>query len=162
MHFSSTKLGESVGVIVETPFLDEEFMTFAKSINAVEKVGEHAGKKFGKFLLRKCFEPKLGNLVWRQKLAQEQGAATDRYQTYVEETIDDLNFANRVKLAKDNDGVRIRSKEHLHYYLIFRSYYPPPQEDDCVLRCSDCLGCMEEGRRFCRTCGAFPVTAKSL
>ena len=161
MHFSSKKLGKHVGVEVKTPFLDEEFATFAKSISASEKVGEHGGKNWGKFILRKCFETKLCDLVWRPKLAQEQGAATDKYQNFIEERIDDLIFASKVRTAKELDGVRIRSKEHLHYYAIFRMYFPPPEEEDCESRCPECRGCMKDGR-FCRTCGAFPVTPKSL
>jgi asparagine synthase (glutamine-hydrolysing) len=163
MHFSSKKLGEHAGVEVKTPFLDVEFMSFAKSISVSDKVGEHGGKKWGKFVLRKCFEPDLGDLVWREKLAQEQGAATGKYQNYIEEMIGDLTFANKTKIAKDQDGVRIRSKEHLHYYAIFRSYFLPPKEEGCESRCPECSGCVAHGGRFCRTCGAFPVMpVKSL
>jgi asparagine synthase (glutamine-hydrolysing) len=162
MHFSSKKLGESIGVEVKTPFLDIEFVSFAKSIGVSEKVGEHGGKMWGKFILRHCFEPVLGDLAWRQKLAQERGAATDRYQNYVEELIDDLTFANKVRIAGEQDGVRIRNKEHLHYYTIFRSYFPPPREEDCESRCPECSGCMASDGRFCRKCGAFPVMPKLL
>ena len=157
MHFSSEKLGEHVGVDVKTPFLDRQFASFAKSMSTSEKVGEHDGKKFGKFILRRCFEATLGDLVWRPKLAQEQGAATDKYQKYIGEMINDLTFANKTKIAKEQDGVAIRSKEHLHYYAIFRSYFSPPKEEDCESRCPECRGCMAPDGRFCRTCGAFPV-----
>jgi asparagine synthase (glutamine-hydrolysing) len=163
MHFSSKKLGEHLGIKIMTPFLDGEFESFAKSMGVNEKVGEHDGMKWGKFILRKCFEPALGDLVWRPKLAQEQGAATGRYQTYVEKMIDDLTFASKKRIAKEQEAVTIRSKEHLHYYAIFRGYFPPPREEkDCILRCPECMGCMNLGGRFCRTCGAFPVTPVSL
>jgi asparagine synthase (glutamine-hydrolysing) len=157
MHFSSIKLGEHVRVKVKTPFLDERFASVAKSISTSEKVGEHNGRKYGKFILRKCFEATLDDLVWRSKLAQEHGGATDRYQNYIEEMIDDLTFANKARTAKEQDGVTIRSKEHLHYYAIFRTYFPPPKEEDCESRCPECRGCIEPDGRFCRTCGAFPV-----
>jgi asparagine synthase (glutamine-hydrolysing) len=159
MHFSSRKLGEHAAIKVKTPFLDEKFASFAKLINVNDKVGEHDGKKWGKFILRKCFETRLGSLVWRPKLAQEQGAATDRYQKYIEEMIDDLTFANKKRIAQEQDGVRIRNKEHLHYYAIFRSYFAPPKEEDdnCRSRCSECRGCIAPDARFCRMCGAFPV-----
>jgi asparagine synthase (glutamine-hydrolysing) len=160
MHFSSKKLGEHAGVEVKIPFLDKEFAMYAKSIDASEKVGDHGGKKWGKFILRKCFETTLCDLVWRPKLAQEQGAATDKYQDFIEKKVDELTFASKVKAAKEQEGVRIRSKEHLHYYAIFRSFFPPPEEEDCESRCPECRGCMKGGR-FCRTCGAFPVTPKS-
>jgi asparagine synthase (glutamine-hydrolysing) len=167
MHFSSRKLGEHAGIKVKTPFLDQEFAIFAKLININDKVGEHDGKKWGKFILRKCFEARLGSLVWRPKLAQEQGAATDRYQKHIEEMIDDLTFTNKKRIAQEEDGVKIRSKEHLHYYAIFRSYFLPPKEEDddggsCNSRCSECRGCIAPHARFCRMCGAFPVVPVSL
>jgi len=162
MHFSSIKLGERAGVEVKTPFLDERFASFAKSIGVSDKVGEHDGKKWGKFVLRKCFEAALGDLAWRPKLAQEQGAATDNYQNYIEKMIDGLTFSNKIGIAKEQDGVMIMSKEHLHYYTIFRSYFPPPKEEDCESRCPVCHGCIAPDGRFCRTCGAFPVTPESL
>ena len=84
-----------MGIDVKTPFLDETFASFAKKINVNEKVGAYDGKKWGKFILRKCFEPELGPVVWRSKLAQEQGAATDCYKQYVEEMIDDLTLQIR-------------------------------------------------------------------
>jgi asparagine synthase (glutamine-hydrolysing) len=172
MHFSSRKLGEHAGIEVKTPFLDEKFASFAKSVDVNDKVGEHDGKKWGKFILRKCFEPALGSLVWQPKLAQEQGAATDRYQQYIEEMIDNLTFANKKRIAQEQESVRIRSKEHLHYYAIFRSYFPPPKEErddddgdndnSCTSRCPDCRGCIASDVRFCRKCGAFPIEPLSL
>jgi asparagine synthase (glutamine-hydrolysing) len=167
MHFSSRRLGEHVGIKVKTPFLDETFASFAKKISVNEKVGIHDGKKWGKFILRRCFEPALGPLVWRSKFAQAQGAATDRYEQHIEEKIDDLTFANKKRIAEEQESVRIRSKEHLHYYAIFRSYFPPPKEegkddDNCTSRCSDCRGCIAHDTRFCRKCGAFPVVPLSL
>jgi asparagine synthase (glutamine-hydrolysing) len=162
MHFSSNKLGEHIGVDVKTPFLDIEFASFAKSISINKKVGEHEGTNWGKLILRKCFEAELGIIAWRTKMAQEQGAATDRYQDYVDGMIDDLTFTNKARTAQA-EGVKIRSKEHLHYYAIFRSYFPPPREErDCEFCCSECGGCMPATSRFCRTCGAFPVMPKSL
>jgi asparagine synthase (glutamine-hydrolysing) len=174
MHFSSRKLGKYVGIEVKTPYLDETFVSFAKLIDVKDKVGEHDGKKWGKFILRKCFEPALSSLVWRPKLAQEQGAATDRYEQFVEERIDNLTFENKKRIAEEHDGVKIRSKEHLHYYAIFRSYFPPPREEkegdddntttnsNCTSRCPECRSCIAPSSRFCRRCGAFPVAPFSL
>jgi asparagine synthase (glutamine-hydrolysing) len=157
MHFSSLKLGENTGIEVKAPYLDPEFMRYAMSLEVEHKVGEHEGRKWGKFILRQCFEPELGSMIaWRPKLAQEQGAATDRFGTYIDGKIDDLTFANRARTAK-SEGVNLRNKEHLHYYGLFRSYFAPPGEDDCESRCPGCHGCIEPDRRYCRICGAFPV-----
>lgn len=162
MHFSSKTLGEKIGVEIAMPFLDIEFAEFAKFIDVAEKVGEHNGQKFGKFILRLCFEPEIGALAWRAKMAQEQGAATDRFSSFVDRRIDDATYVNRTRMAA-SEGVRIRSKEHLNYYAIFRGYFPPPKQEsgNCDKVCPECQACLSKGR-FCRTCGAFPVNPISL
>jgi asparagine synthase (glutamine-hydrolysing) len=163
MHFSSRTLGDKIGVEVRTPFLDGEFAAYAKSIDAGEKVGERNGQKWGKFMLRRCFERELGELAWRPKMAQEQGGATDLFHSFIEQRIDDGTYANRIKRAQE-ESVTIRSKEHLNYYAIFRSYFPPPREEsgNCQFVCPQCRACIGQDGRYCRTCGAFPVTPASL
>src|SRR3712207_3337103 len=76
-------------------------------------------------------------------------------------------FVKILLRSEEQENVKIRSKEHLHYYAIFRSYFPPPKEegkddDNCTSRCSDCRGCIAPDTRFCRKCGAFPVVPLSL
>jgi asparagine synthase (glutamine-hydrolysing) len=162
MHFSSQRIGDHFRIAVATPYLDPEFMEYAKSLPIELKVGEHEGKKWGKYLLRTCFEQALGSrIAWREKLAQEQGAATDRFEGYINERIDDQTFSNKAAIAQ-SEGVTLRSKEHLHYYALFRSYFPPPREESCATRCPSCHACMEADGRFCRTCGAFPVKPELL
>ena len=162
MHFSAQKIGGRLGVRVRTPYLDPEFMEYAKSLPVDAKVGDHDGRKWGKFILRTCYEPMLGSrIAWRTKLAQEQGAGTDRFEGYVSERIDDLTFSNKSAIAK-SEGVALRSKEHLHYYAVFRSYFAAPKEERCSLRCPSCKACIDVDGRFCRTCGAYPVTPISL
>jgi asparagine synthase (glutamine-hydrolysing) len=162
MHFSSKRIGYHLGIVVVTPYLDPEFMEYAKSLPIELKVGEYEGKKWGKYILRTCFEQALGaRIAWREKQAQEQGAATNRFEGYINERIDDQTFSNKATIAQ-SEGVALRSKEHLHYYALFRSYFPAPKEEKCALRCPSCRACMEKDGRFCRTCGAFPVQPTSL
>lgn len=161
MHFSSKALGEYVGIEARAPFLDREFSEYARSIPAGEKVGERQGVKWGKFILRKCFESELGPLAWRQKMAQEQGAGTDLFYKYLDSMIDDSTYASKVKIALA-EGVKLRNKEHLHYYAMYRSYHAPPGDERCDMRCPECSGCFKWQGRFCRTCGAYPVTPVSL
>jgi asparagine synthase (glutamine-hydrolysing) len=158
MHFSSKQVGKVIEVDVKTPFLDREFSMYAKHISATKKIGEYRGQKWGKFILRKCFEEELGKEVaWRIKLAQEEGAAITNIKNFIINDINDVTFQIESRQAL-RDGVKIRDKEHLYYYRIFRKYFSPPKEEKCsYLRCPDCNGCFNSTGRFCHICGAFPV-----
>jgi asparagine synthase (glutamine-hydrolysing) len=162
MHFSSQDLGAHLGVKIVAPYLDPDFARFAMSLPVETKVGEKDGKQWGKFLLRSCYEKELGPAIaWRPKLAQEQGAGTERFQQYINERIDDSTFSSKSRIAK-SEGVVLRSKEHLHYYALFRSYFPPPRQEEGMRRCPDCQANIDSESRYCRRCGAFPVRPVEL
>ncbi len=58
------------------------------------------------------------------------------------------------------EQVKIRSKEHLFYYLTYRKYFPPPRLQKNFVqqnRCPDCNCIFIWGGKFCRICGAYPV-----
>jgi asparagine synthase (glutamine-hydrolysing) len=157
MNFSSLQIGKTNGINVKTPFLDEKFSTYAKSINISNKIGEYNGHQWGKFILRKCFESDLGKeIVWRPKFAQEQGAGTSKIKNYFSN-----NFNVAYRLATKHAlsaGVKIRDKEHLYYYTLFRKYFLPPKDEKCsYFRCPECNGCFNSIGKFCRICGAFPI-----
>jgi len=159
MHFSSVILAKTLDVEIKTPFLDDEFLNYAKSVDPAKKIGEFSGKMWGKFILRKCFLEELGNqIVWRPKLAQEEGAATVNLKNFLETQFDNISLRSKVEQARA-EGVTIRDKEHLYYYEAFRDYFPPPCEEDCFnARCPDCNGCVLFNTNYCRTCGAFPIS----
>jgi asparagine synthase (glutamine-hydrolysing) len=78
---------------------------------------------------------------------------------YFKKKISNSEFASKCKeIEKEN--VRIRTKEHLFYYTTFSKYFPPPIEKNPVAnkRCPDCHGSFPSSGKFCRLCGAFPVT----
>ena len=163
MHFSSKQIGRLIGVDVRTPFIQKEFANYAKSIDPTKKIGKYSGQWWGKLILRKCFEGELGKeIVWRPKLAQEQGAGIIRIKNMIINSMDNMTFHLERKKAL-SEGVRIRDKEHLYYYNIFRRYFSTPKEEDCPsdsARCPECSGCMNQINKFCRICGAFPVAPK--
>jgi asparagine synthase (glutamine-hydrolysing) len=157
MHFSSLQIAKTNGIEVKTPFLDEKFSAYAKSIDVSEKIGKYGGYQWGKFILRKCFELELGKeIVWRQKFAQEQGAGTVKIKNYFSNNFDeDYQIGTKQALSA---GVKIRDKEHLYYYKLFRKYFSSPKDEECsYLRCPECNGCFNSIGKFCRICGAFPV-----
>jgi asparagine synthase (glutamine-hydrolysing) len=160
MDFSSKLIGKVLKMDIRLPFLQDEFATFAKSINIAMKVGAHSGQLWGKFLLRKCFEAELGeDVVWKPKFPQETGAGIQKIKDFLCTSISDSTFDLGRKCAL-SDGVRIRDKEHLRYYQLFRKFFPIPGEHDCPHeRCPECLGCLPRASRFCKTCGAFPIVS---
>ena len=56
MHFPTQKIGEAMGVKIESPFLDEKVIDMAKEIPVNLKVGTKEEKRYGKWILRKTFE----------------------------------------------------------------------------------------------------------
>lgn len=160
MHFSSASLAKTLDIGIKTPFLDDEFLNYAKSIPTEKKIGMFSGKLWGKFILRKCFLEELGtHIVWRPKLAQEEGAATVNLKHFLETQYTDIDFRSGARQARA-EGVIVSDKEHLYYYDVFRSYFCPPYKEHCSeTRCPRCNGCVSAKTNFCRICGAFPIRA---
>ncbi|HEY9387170.1 MAG TPA: asparagine synthase-related protein [Nitrososphaeraceae archaeon] len=159
MHFSSAEIGKALGVYVKTPYLDENFISYAKSIDVSDKIGDYNGKTWGKFILRKSFETCVGKeIAWRSKLAQEEGAQTTLIKNFASVVLNDKQFEDEIEKSS-LEGVKIRDKEHLYYYLIYKENFSIPKKDNKKhnLRCSECLAAFVWNGRYCRTCGSFPV-----
>ena len=159
MHFPSKKIGESMGIIVEAPFLNENVIDFAKKIPTKYKVNEHDGKKYGKWILRKAFEEKLPkNVVWREKSPMQDGAGTAALTHLFDTIISDEKFESKIEQIKKSDNVKIRTKESLHYYEIYRKYFEPPEKlHDSKNKCPNCQYEVKHLSKFCRMCGSFPI-----
>jgi asparagine synthase (glutamine-hydrolysing) len=156
MHFSSKTIGSNFGVKVWMPYLDEPFITYAKSINIHEKVGERRAKKFGKFILRKAFEKELGRVVWRKKMALELGSNFNSIPDLIS-SINEVNSSEEFNGIYTRDKVILNNREHLHYYKIYRSHYEAPFQEPCSFkRCVQCNSCLKSSR-YCHTCGHFLV-----
>ena len=159
MHFSSHTIGRELGVDISSPFLCSQFLEYAKVINISEKIGYYDGKRWGKFILRKCFEKALGKeIAWRAKKAQETGANITKISSVINEACSDKLYSIEKNKSK-HDGVTIRDKEHLYYYLLFRRTFPPPRffDKSFVFRCPNCLGPFIWKGSYCRTCGSHAI-----
>ena len=159
MHFPSKKIGEAIGITVETPFLNENVIEYAKKIPANLKVRDEKGKKYGKWILRKIFEEKLPtNIVWREKSAMQDGAGTAGLTQLFGSIISDDVFNTKSKKILDSDGVSLRTKESLHYYEIYRKYNDAPLKlHTSANKCPHCQSEVKLGTKFCRMCGSFPI-----
>jgi asparagine synthase (glutamine-hydrolysing) len=155
MRFSSTKIGEVLGIRVSTPYLEKPLYDLATSMDIHEKVGEYEHKKWGKFILRKAYEMELGSIVWRKKMALEQGSGFEQISNKFGGLIRGEEYTKESKIVA-LDKVILRDKEHLYYYRIYESFFGCPMKETCNSpRCSFCSACLTYPK-YCYTCGAFP------
>jgi len=159
MHFPTKMIGESIGVDVEMPFLNDSVVEYAKSIPADLKVHEENGKKSGKWILRKSFEGIIPEeILWREKSAMQDGSGTVGLTSFFVNNISDSVFKDKLLLYLETEKVRLGTKESLYYYEIYRKYYDPPAFlGISKSRCPECNGVIPTGSHFCRMCGSFPI-----
>ena len=150
--FSSNRIGEHLGLEVKQPFLDSDFVKFAVTVPGELKIREDKGQIWGKWCLRKAFEPFLSpEFIWQTKRPLELGSGMTRLRAVIAERISDREFAEKQKQYP----VKFLCKEHLYFYEIYREEVgdvPPPQEGED--RCPGCGGGLPKGKKHCRICGA--------
>jgi asparagine synthase (glutamine-hydrolysing) len=158
MHFPTQKIGKALGVTVESPFLDEKIIEFAKNIPANLKVKIEEDRKHGKWILRKTFEEKIPiQIAWREKSAMQDGAGTSGLTNLFNATISDEFFSEKKKKIEQELGIIIRSKESMYYFEIYKNLDGLPRiVKDAEISCPYCHF-NTENSKFCRMCGAFPI-----
>lgn len=159
MHFPSRSISKSLGMRLDTPFLDEQVVEYAKSIPAELKVHQENGQKYGKWILRKAFEKLLPQSVaWGAKAAMQDGSGTQGLTGFFDGIVSDDMFSEKATRYLKKEQVRLQTKEALYYYEIYRRYqeYPASLElsDN---RCPNCCYSVKEDSHFCRMCGSFPI-----
>jgi len=162
MSFSSEYIAEDLGIAIRLPYLDPQFKTFATGLDVGLKIRREKGEVWGKWILRKAFEnivPK--EILWRVKAPIEVGTGTTILPALFGLKISDFNFNQKKKKYFEEDRVVIRSKEHLHYYEIYKDLIGIPHAmASGVNACPYCSADIEKEASFCRTCGAYPVQAR--
>lgn len=161
MSFSSIKIARSLSISVSLPYLDERVKKVAKKLTYTQFVGIRSGVKYGKFILRVAFESIIGKeLAWRVKMPIEQGSGTSYLPFYFDNRISDKMFMEERERIHNKEGVRIRDKEHLAYYLLYRKLFSPPTEIRKTKHsCPECGGDADPSSNFCKICGAYPIRA---
>jgi asparagine synthase (glutamine-hydrolysing) len=156
MHFPTQKIGDALGIKIESPFLDEKIVEFAKKIPSELKVNNKEGKHYGKWILRKTFEKEIPyQIAWREKSPMQEGSGTAGLTNLFESVISNDKFEEKKKNIEKTDGVLIRTKESAYYYEIFKRFYGNPSSNAENL-CPYCKYNVENSK-FCRMCGAFPI-----
>jgi len=154
-RFASNVLGEAVGVAVKQPFLDREVKDLAQGIASEYKIRSDRGKRWGKWIVRKAFEADLPpETVWRDETVIEKGSGTVNLTEIFEKRITDGEFYEQARRIQQSDGVILRSKEQLTYYLAYREELGVPHLGGRTKEaCPDCRSDIPGGSTSCRVCG---------
>lgn len=161
MHFSSQPMASALRIVASLPYLDPSVVEFARTLQPEHLVGFRNGKKYGKLILRIAFEEMIGKRnAWRVKTPIEYGSGTTFLPKYYSTKTSDSTFNRSKKEIAFRDGVKIRDKEHLEYYRLYRMMFPPPSATATTNhRCPDCGADVRPDSTFCITCGAYPIGA---
>ena len=161
MTFSSIPLGESIGIVVKTPYLDPLFMNYAKKLPLRLKINFEKGTQYGKWLLRKAYEDAIpSDVIWRPKMALEKGTGTVRLQDIFSEKISNEEFCEKKQTYIAKDNVELIDKEQMFYYELFRDQYGSPSEaypEKEGRQCPKCKGFVKTKIGFCKICGNYPI-----
>ncbi len=156
MHFPTQKIGEALGISIESPFLNDSVVELAEKIPANLKVRSEKEKRYGKWILRKTFEKYIPQQVaWREKSPMQDGAGTAGLTNLFNSVIEEEKFVEKKLITENKDGVIIRSRESMHYYEIFKKLFGSPVDSHAENTCPYCKHEVENSK-FCRMCGAFP------
>ena len=161
MGFSSFPMAESLGMTINAPYLNTQFMDWAKKLPMKFKINIHNGVKYGKWILRKAYEDAIPkNVIWRTKAPLEQGTGTEIFRTIFDKELSDKDFTDKKKTILQQDSVKIRDKEQLLYYEYFRERFGKPSDvypDNGGTQCPYCKSYVKTKIKFCKVCGAYPI-----
>ena len=158
MHFTSQKIANKLGMSIQMPFIDEKIIELVETLPINLLINQKNGIKFGKWVLRKAFENTLPtNVIWRKKTAMQDGSGTTNLTKLFDSIITDDIFTKKVKKIKSECNIKIRTKESLYYYELFKENFIIPECEDKKNICPDCNAEIVSNSKFCRMCGKFPI-----
>ncbi len=160
MHFPSMRMAEAMGIKMASPYLDRAVVEVSRTVPEEMLVHGEGDARVGKWILRKAFERDVPHeIAWRQKVPMSRGAGLDGLGGFLDRAMSDGTFAERARRILEDDGVRIRDKESLHYYEVRRRFHDAPaRAPDGAPECPDCHSDVSANdARFCRMCGRFPL-----
>ncbi|MDD3776966.1 MAG: asparagine synthase-related protein [Actinomycetota bacterium] len=114
------RLANAHNVKVRLPLLDENLIDFALTIPTKHKVKK--AKNISKYILRKVAERYLPyEIAWRDKEKFWEGAGIqDTLTEKIEKNINDEYFEKNRKL---DSGFKLRNKEEMYFYQLFKEYF---------------------------------------
>ena len=158
MHFTSQKIANKLGMSIQMPFIDEKIIELVETLPINLLINQKNGIKFGKWVLRKAFENTLpANVIWRKKIAMQDGSGTTNLTKLFDSIITDDIFEEKTKKIKKEDDITIRTKESLYYYEHYKENFRIPECKNKKNICPDCNAEIVCNSKFCRMCGKFPI-----
>jgi asparagine synthase (glutamine-hydrolysing) len=111
------------GLEGRVPFLDRQFVEFSFEVSIEQKLSD--SQSIEKWMLRKAFEDVLpAPVVWRTKQKFAEGAGSAHVFQHIADTeITDEQFLRELRHIFEETGHRVRSKEELYYYRVFRRFF---------------------------------------
>ena len=164
MHFPSERMAGAMGIAAALPYTDEAVAAISRSIPEEMLVRDEGGVRTGKWILRRAFEDIIPRkIAWRAKVPMSEGAGLDGLGGFLDRMIPDSVFAERARGVLERDDIRIRDKESLHYYEVYRRTHGAPERaPEGAQSCPDCHS--DTGAndgRFCRMCGRYEPSGAS-
>jgi asparagine synthase (glutamine-hydrolysing) len=71
--------------------------------------------------------------------------------------VNKFDWREKVKKIKSECNIKIRTKESLYYYELFKENFIIPECEDKKNICPDCNAEIVSNSKFCRMCGKFPI-----
>jgi len=88
----------------------------------------------------------------------QDGSGTTGLTNLFNAIIQDKIFKTKTENIQKSDNVKLRTKESLHYYEIFRKYNDAPTKQPADEKnCPNCNFSVEPNSKFCRMCGSYPI-----
>jgi asparagine synthase (glutamine-hydrolysing) len=149
--FAAKPIGESLGLKVLQPFLDERIIELALKIPAKLKISKAKNTTYGKYILRKAFEKFLPKeVVWRNKDPIEVGSESRRLSEVFQATREEFNELSKI--------IKLNSLEQAYYLKIYlKELGEIPKPKNGEKRCLKCGGGAPVNASYCRICGAYPI-----
>ena len=162
MGFSSIPMAQSMDMTIKAPYMDPEFMEWAKNLPIKYKINMYNGVKYGKWILRKAYEDVIPqDVIWRPKAPLEAGTGTETLRTYFNDIISDKEFNEKKAAVKAEDDVEIQDKEQLMYYEVFREKFGKTKDlfpkTEGAIQCPKCKSWQKTKIQFCKICGTYPI-----
>jgi asparagine synthase (glutamine-hydrolysing) len=152
--FAAKPIGESLGLKVFQPFLDERIVKLALKIPSKLKISKRKGVIYGKYILRKAFEGLLpAEIIWRDKNPIEAGSGSAKLSELLQATQKEFDELSKI--------VKLDNREQAYYFKIYLKEVgsiPKPKEGERP--CPKCGGGMPLNLNYCRICGAYPSQEK--